>query len=199
MENKVGNLIRKYRLENNLTQKQLADKMNISDKAVSKWERGLGLPDISLVTDLSSNLGVDLQSLLMGEIEVADASNGNMKTTKFFVCQACRNITMSTGGAEIICCGKKLSAASLKKAEDNEKLSVIPVEGEWYISSEHPMTKSHYISFLALISGNGIRLTKLYPEWNLEVHIPQMGSEMLVWYCTEHGLFYQNIRKKPAD
>lgn len=199
MENKVGNLIKRFRLENDLTQKQLADKMNISDKAVSKWERGLGLPDISLVTELSSILGVDLQSLLLGEIEMADASNGNMKKTKFFVCPTCHNITMSTGGAEIICCGKKLAVASLKKANESEKLSVVPIEGEWYISSDHPMTKSHHISFVAFLTGNSLRFFKLYPEWNLELNVPQMGTEILVWYCTVHGLFYQNIRKKPAD
>lgn len=60
----VGNLIRKLRTDLNMTQKQLADKLGVSDKAVSNWKRGLGCPDITLVTELSEILSVSLESLL---------------------------------------------------------------------------------------------------------------------------------------
>lgn len=58
MSNKVGALIRSLRLDKQMTQKQLADRMNISDKTVSKWERGLGMPEISLIY-----LGVSRKSI----------------------------------------------------------------------------------------------------------------------------------------
>lgn len=63
---KVGNIIRKARLEQKMTQKQLADKINISDKAISKWECGSGNPDISLILKLSKILDIDVYELLKG-------------------------------------------------------------------------------------------------------------------------------------
>lgn len=188
---KVGNIIHKLRLERNMTQKQLADKMNISDKTVSKWERGLGLPDISLIPELSDLLEIDTQNLLVGDITPNDFVSGNMKNTKYFVCQICHNITLCTGKAEVSCCGKKLTAQVIKKAKESEELSVKVIEEDWYITSVHPMTKTHYISFVAFTTGNRIQIIKQYPEWNLEVHIPKREHGMLIWYCTEHGLFYQ--------
>lgn len=189
--NKVGNLIRTLRLEKNMTQKQLADKMNISDKAVSKWERGLGLPDISLISELTDLLGIDIPNLLVGDMTPNDFVNGNMKNTKYFVCPTCHNITLCTGIAEVSCCGKKLTFLTMKKAKESEKLTVQVVENDWFIMSDHPMTKEHYISFVAIVNGDRIQIIKQYPEWNLNVYVPKGGHEMLIWYCTEHGLFYQ--------
>ncbi|SHK87848.1 Helix-turn-helix [Anaerocolumna jejuensis DSM 15929] len=188
---KVGNIIRTLRIERNMTQKELADKMNISDKTVSKWERGLGCPDISLISELSDLLGVDTQSLLVGDITPNDFVGGNMKNTKYYVCPTCHNISLCTGEAEVSCCGKKLTVQQMKKAGDTEKLSVEVLEDEWFITSEHPMTKEHYISFVAIASGESIQIIKQYPEWNLELRIPKRGYGMLIWYCIKHGLFYQ--------
>ena len=67
---KTGKLIARLRKEKNMTQKQLADAMNISDKAISKWERGLGCPDVSLLPELSQLLGVNIEEILAGEIEL---------------------------------------------------------------------------------------------------------------------------------
>lgn len=189
--NKVGNLIRKLRKEQDMTQKQLADKMNISDKAVSKWERGLGLPDISLISELTDLLGADLQRLLEGNMVPNDFVNGNMKNTKYYVCPICHNITFCTGETEVSCCAKKLNVQAMIKAKESEKLNVQVIEKDWYITSNHTMTKEHYISFIAFITGDRIQIIKQYPEWNLSVRVPQNGHAMLIWYCTVHGLFYQ--------
>jgi len=64
---KIGNFIYELRREKKLTQSQLADKLHVTNKAVSKWERGLGAPDISLLRDLSCVLGVSVNELLIGE------------------------------------------------------------------------------------------------------------------------------------
>ena len=61
---KIGKLIYQLRKENRMTQLQLANQMNISDKAVSKWERGLGCPELSLLPELSKIFNVDLEKLL---------------------------------------------------------------------------------------------------------------------------------------
>jgi Predicted transcriptional regulators len=188
---KIGNIIRNLRAEHNMTQKQLADKMNISDKTVSKWERGLGCPDISLISELSDLLEIDIQKLLSGNIIQNDFVEGNMKNTKYYVCPVCCNISFCTGKAEVLCCGKKLSVQALKKASEEEKLSVEIIEDEWYISSEHEMTKENYISFVAFVTGDSIKIIKQYPEWNMNVRIQKRGHGMLIWYDIKKGLFYQ--------
>jgi DNA-binding XRE family transcriptional regulator len=97
---KIGELIRTLRKEQALTQSQLADRLNVSDKAISKWERGLGCPDISLIADLSSILGVDIGLLLKGDLPESEQNGGSMRNSKFYVCPACGNITITTGGCE---------------------------------------------------------------------------------------------------
>ena len=81
---KIGSLIAKLRKEKGLTQKELADQLHITDRAVSKWERGVGCPDISLLDDLANILGVSISSLLNGEEEVESA----IKTTITYVTES---------------------------------------------------------------------------------------------------------------
>ena len=81
---KIGSLIAKLRKEKGLTQKELADQLHITDRAVSKWERGVGCPDISLLDDLANILGVSISSLLNGEEEVEKA----IKTTITYVTES---------------------------------------------------------------------------------------------------------------
>lgn len=90
--NNIRNIIRTLRLEHNMTQKQLADKMNLSDKTVPKWERGLGLPDISLIAELSDLLDVDTQKLLVSDMSPNDFVASNLKNTKYFICPIYYNI-----------------------------------------------------------------------------------------------------------
>ena len=144
----VLSIIRKLRTDLNMTQKQPADKLGVSDKAVSKWERGLGCPDMTLVTELSEILSVSLESLLSGSTETSDFKEVNMKKNKYYICPQCGNITVCTGDAEVSCCGRKLTAATPVKAAEEQKLSAEIVEDEWFISGSCPMTKDDYISFL---------------------------------------------------
>ncbi|MFJ7679683.1 helix-turn-helix domain-containing protein [Peribacillus sp. NPDC097198] len=190
---KVGHLILRLRREKGFTQKELADRMNLSDRTISKWERGQGCPDISLLPELSSLLGVNIEHILEGELASNDFVGGNMKRSNYFVCPSCGNITLSTGNAAVSCCGRKLEALVPKKATDEEKLEVTQVEEDWFISSDHPMTKEHYISFIAFATGDQVQLIKQYPEWGLQTRIPKRKHGMLLWYCTQHGLFYQLI------
>ena len=194
MQNKVGELIRSLRLDKRMTQKALAERLNISDKTVSKWERGMGLPEISLISPLSEILGVELQNLLSGELKPNDFVSGNLKKSTFFVCQSCHNITLCTGSSEVSCCGKRVATQVMKKASEHQKLNVESDENEWLITSNHPMTKENYISFIALVTGDRLQLIKLYPEWHLSVRVAKRGLETLMWYSTEDGLLYQFIK-----
>lgn len=190
---KIGKLICSLRKEHQLTQQQLAARMNISDKAVSKWERGLGCPDVSLLAELSGILGVNLEAFLSGELSANDLVGGNMKKLQFYVCPNCGNLLTATADATVSCCGKTLKPLSPRKAEDTEKLSVEKIENDYFISTGHAMTREHYIAFVALLTGDSIMLRKQYPEWDLQTRIPRFAHGMLLWYCTRHGLFYQMV------
>lgn len=76
---KIGKFILEIRKTKNLTQKQLAEKIGVTDKAVSKWERGLGCPDVSLLGELSNALDVGIGELLNGE------RNENLKDNNEFI------------------------------------------------------------------------------------------------------------------
>ena len=69
---KMGEFIFSMRKAKNMTQKELAEKLNVTDKAVSKWERGLGYPDITILPSLSEALGATMGDLLKGEITTAE-------------------------------------------------------------------------------------------------------------------------------
>ena len=107
---KTGALIKQLRINSGLTQKQLADSLCVSDKAVSKWECGNGCPDVSLLSELADIFGTDVQTLLSGEINKNESEKGNMKKLRFYVCHNCGNIVTATSEAAVTCCGNKLTA-----------------------------------------------------------------------------------------
>lgn len=188
---KVGMLIRRLRMEKKLTQAALAARLNLSSKTISKWERGLGCPDVTLLNALSTVLDVDISRLLEGELLPNETVGGNMKNTKYYVCPDCGSISLCTGNAEISCCGRRLNALEMVKAEPDEKLHVEIVEDEWFISSDHPMEKDNYISFVAFQTGDKVELVKQYPEWNLQLRLKKRGHGNLIWYSAVQGLRYQ--------
>ena len=190
---KTGGLIRKLRLEKRMTQRQLAEGLGVCAKTVSKWECGKGCPDVSVLGRLSKLLGVEAAALLSGELAGNETVGGNMKKSKFFICEECGSITVSTGMAEVSCCGRRLAAMDMQKAAENQRLKVETVEDEWFISSDHPMEKDNYISFVAFASGGKLEIHKQYPEWNLQLRIQKRGHGMLVWYARDCGLLYQLI------
>jgi len=69
---RTGQLITELRKEKGLTQKQLADALNVTDKAVSKWERGLSFPDISMLEPIAQTLDISIMEILAGERKSED-------------------------------------------------------------------------------------------------------------------------------
>lgn len=189
---KVGSLILKLRKEKNMTQKQVADLLNISDKTVSKWERGLGCPDVSILTELSKIFDINIEKILLGDLEPNDVDGGNMKRIKFYVCPSCGNIISTTGEGEISCCGRKLKSAIPSIIDDNHKISIEEVENDYYVEIDHEMTKEHYISFVAYVTYDRVLLIKLYPEQSPTVRFPRLCGKFergkFYIYCNQHGL-----------
>lgn len=186
---KVGKLILKLRKEKNMTQKELAEAMNISDKTVSKWERGLGCPDVSLLSELSDILEVNIKKILLGELNENETDGGNMKKIKFYVCPDCGNIMTSSSEAEIFCCGKKVSALEIKKPDENHQIKTEEIENDYYITFSHEMSKKHFISFAAYVDCNKVFIMKLYPEQSPEVRFTRMYGGKFYIFCNNDGLF----------
>lgn len=190
---KVGALILSLRKEKNMTQKEVADAMNISDKTISKWERGLGCPDISLLSELSHLFGVNIERILSGELDPNDADGGNMKRIKYYVCSNCGNIINSTGDADISCCGRKLEPLKAKPEDDAHRANVEKIEGDYYITLSHEMLKTHYITFFAYVMCDRVLVVKLYPEQSPELRFPKMQGGKLYYYCSNHGFWEKRI------
>ena len=104
---RTGSLIRRLRLEQGMTQLALAERLGVSDKAISKWERGCGAPDLSILPLLSQALEVDTDTLLRGDLEANDLTNGNLKHMRQSVAltgecghQLLRTAVISAGAAK---------------------------------------------------------------------------------------------------
>ena len=186
---KVGKLIYGLRKEIGMTQKQLADQMNISDKTVSKWERGLGCPDVSLLHELSCILNVNIEKILVGNMDSNNMDGGNMKRIKIYICPTCNNLMTSTGEAEISCCGRKLTAMIAKPSDEQHHLCVDIIENDYYVTFSHEMTKQHYLNFVAYVSWDRMLMVRLYPEQGSEVRFPRLFGGKFYFGCNQHGLW----------
>ena len=192
----TGAIIKRLREEKKMTQAMLAERLGVSDKAVSKWETGKGYPDITLVEPIAGILGVSVIELLSGG-EVTNRNRSfNMKKTKLYVCPICGNVISATGEAVISCCGVTLPVCEAEEADRAHTIKVEAVEDEYYVTLSHEMTKEHYISFIAAVTDNGISLTKIYPEQSAEARFKINRTHAIYAYCNKHGLFKVNITSK---
>ena len=185
----TGVTIKQIRENNNLTQTELAEKIGVSSKTVSKWETGKGLPDISLLQPLAQALGISVIELMNGEQITNRNISANMLRTKFYVCPLCGNIIHSIGDMVACCCGISLPALEAESTDSSHAVTIEDVEDEQFVTVHHPMTKQHYISFIAHVTSDRIQLVKFYPEGNPETRLQLRGRGFLYYYCNHHGLF----------
>ena len=192
-QEKVGRIIKTLRKDKGMTQLELSRLLNVTDRAVSKWERGLGCPDVSLLTKLSEIFSVDIGSIIDGDMDENEKRSGNMKKTKFYVCPICGNIITASENTNVSCCGRKQEGLEEKKSISDE-IKIERVDGtELYISSSHPMTKDDYISFFSYVTSDSLLLKKLYPEWGVDIRFPWLGHGKIMWYSEKEGLKYKLI------
>ena len=184
----TGQTIKRLREAKGLTQIQLAERIGVSGKAVSKWETLKGLPDISLIEPLAKALGVSVIELMSGDTIINKNVSGNMLRTKFYVCPVCGNIMHTVGDAVISCCGITLPPLEAEVPDEDHKVNVEYIEDEYYITVNHDMTRQHFISFAACITSDRVQLVKLYPEGNAETRFQRRGRGLIYIYCNKHGL-----------
>ena len=185
----TGTTIRQLRESRKLTQTELAEKIGVSSKTVSKWETAKGLPDISLLQPLAQALGISVIELMNGQQIANKNTSANILRSKFYVCPICGNILHSTGNALVSCCGVTLPPLEAEKPDDDHGITVESVEDEHFVTIHHPMTKTHFISFVAFVTSDRVQLVKLYPEGNAETRLQMRGMGVLYYYCNRHGLF----------
>lgn len=189
----TGSTIKMLREARGMTQAQLAERIGVSDKAVSKWETAKGLPDISLLQPLAAALGVSVIELMNGEPIVNRNVSCNLVRSRLYVCPICGNVLHSTGDAVISCCGVTLPALDAEEPDEAHTLTVERVEDEQFLTVHHPMTKDHYISFLAYASVDRFQLVKLYPEGEAQTRMQLRGRGTVYFFCNRHGLFQQKV------
>ncbi len=176
-----------------MTQARLAELISVSDKAVSKWETGKGLPDLTLIDPLARALGVSVMELMSGETVTNRNVSGNMLRSKIYVCPVCGNVIHCMGDTPLSCCGITLPPLEPEETDAEHLIRKEIVEDEYYITVDHPMTKDHYISFLAAVSDQSVQFVKLYPEGNAEARFRINRVKYVYAYCNRHGLFRLKI------
>ena len=189
----TGAVIKKLREKHHFTQAELAEKISVSDKTVSKWETGKGYPDISLLEPLADVFQVSVTELISGNAVNNANISANMLRSLFYVCPVCGNVIHTTGEAVISCCGITLPPLDTEETDEAHKITVEPVEDEHFIAVHHDMTKNHFISFVAFVTSDRIQFVKFYPEGNAETRFQLRGRGNLYIYCNKHGLMKKKI------
>ena len=189
----TGKIIKELREKQQLTQLELANIINVSDKTISKWETGKGLPDISLIEPLSKALKVSVIELMNGEHIMNHNKSSNMSKSRFSVCPICGNIIHSMGENINSCCGINLPILEAELENEKHIINCEIVENEYYTSIEHDMTKEHYISFISYVTNDRCEIVKLYPEQNAEARFLKRGKGIIYIYCNKDGLIKKNI------
>ena len=190
----TGAAIRALREKRGDTQKELAEKLSVSDKAVSKWETGRGLPDITLLEPLAKTLGVSVTELLSGECVVNRNRSANLLRGSFYVCPVCGNVLWAAGQGSYSCCGVTLPPLEPEAPDAAHEIKVETVDCEHYVHLAHPMEREHHISFLAHVTTDRVEIVKLYPEMEAETRFRMSGPGRIYAYCNRHGLFEVKIK-----
>lgn len=192
----TGAAIRALREKCGMTQAQLAEQLNVSDKTVSKWETGTGYPDITLLEPLAAALRVSVAELLSG-LAVENANTAaNMFKSQFYSCPVCGNTVHAMGEASISCHGITLPPLEAESLDDQHVLQASYAEDEIFVQVDHEMSKLHHLVFLAAVSADRVQMVRLYPEGAAETRFLRTGVKDLYAYCNRDGLF--KVRLKDA-
>ena len=195
----TGAVIRELREKHRMTQLQLAEKLRVSDKTVSKWETGKGYPDITLLEPIAKSFGISVTELISGSPVTNANVSANMLRSVFYVCPVCGNVIHGMGEAVISCHGLQLIPLEAEQSDEDHMIFVERAEDEYYIRIDHPMTKSHYISFIAALSSDGFQMIKLYPEGEAQARVKIRGVKKIFFYCNRDGLFFLDVKKGIDD
>jgi len=191
----TGSAIKALREKQHMTQAGLAALLCVSDKAVSKWENGRGLPDISLIEPLAAALHISVPELLSGKTILNTNRASNLLRSRIYACPVCGNVIRAKGDAMISCCGITLPALDAEEPDAAHAIRVERVEDEYYVSASHEMTKDHFISFFAYVTLDRFEMKALYPEGSADARFFVRGGGWLYYFCNRHGLFRKKLHR----
>lgn len=191
----TSQIIKSLREKKNMTQKELAEKLYVSEKTISKWETGNGFPDISILEDLAKSLDISVIELLTGKKIENDNLSCNISKIKFYVCPISGNIITSIGKSVVNSYGLTLTPLESETPDKEHTINMEIIEDEYYITMKHPMCKEHYISFITAIKDDSYELKKFYPESDIECRFKISGTKYLYYYCNRHGLYKYELKK----
>ena len=195
----TGAAIRALREKLGMTQAELAEKLCVSDKAVSKWENGRGFPDVSLLEPIGKALRISVPELLCGQTVTNRNRGSNMLKSLFYVCPVCGNVIFTRGEALISCCGIQLPALEAEEADEAHTLNAERIEDEISVTVPHPMSKEHFLSFIAYMTPDRCEIRALYPEGNAEARFFYRGAGRLYTYCNQHGLYMCRLDRNKQE
>ena len=193
---KNGKLLCDLRKAKGMTQKEIADKLGVVPKTISKWETGHGFPDVSTLSDLADIYGVSERTILSGDLKQNLEEAGNMKRTKFYVCPDCGSVMQGTGNCQVVCCGKQVEALKATEPDDEHLIKISEIEDDFYIEFDHEMTKDHYIGFVSYVRFDRVLTVRLYPEQDATVRFPKLYGGKICFYCSKHGLFEYQMKSR---
>ena len=189
----TGNTIKSLREKQKMTQAELAQLLCVSDKTISKWETGRGYPDICFLEPSAKTLKVSIIELLSGNKITNQNTSANLKKSCFYTCPICGNVIFSLGDALVSCCGIQLLPLEAELPIDDflnqHKITIQNVEDEFFVTLDHPMTKTHHISWISCVGPDSVEIKKLYPEQNPQARFSRRGHSQFFVYCNNHGLF----------
>ena len=191
----TGAVIKELREKKGYTQTELAFKLGVSDKTVSRWETGKGYPDITLLEPIASVFHISVAELLSGYAVRNMNVSGNMLRSRFYICPVCGNMIHSMGDAVIQCHGILLTPSVPEPSDERHRITVERVDDEYYVQIDHEMTKDHYISFISAVSADRIQTVKLYPEGSPEARFMMNGVKKIFYYCNQDGLYCHSINR----
>ena len=191
----TGNTVKQLREARHMTQAELAERIGVSSKTVSKWETGKGPPDISLLAPLAQALQVSVSELMAGQVLRNKNTGGNLLRGSFYVCPVCGNVIYALGQGDYSCCGIRLPALAAETAaeDDGHIITVEDSDGDLFVTLDHPMEKDHYISFVAFLQQGRMQLVKFWPQQNAEARFALQRTGVFYAYCNRHGLFSKRV------
>ena len=190
----TGTMIRRLREAKGLTQEELAARLHVTSKAVSKWETAQGFPDISLLESLAKALDISIIELFSGESVTNRNRASNLQRSVLYVCPVCGNSILSFGQAVVSCCGITLPPLQPEEADDAHAIQLAYSDGEYYVTIDHPMEKDHFITCIAAMSDNALQLVKTLPVCNAEARFDSQRVRWIYAYFNRHGLFRIDVK-----
>ena len=190
----TGSTIKTLRETCGMTQAQLAARLCVSAKAVSKWETGAGYPDITLLEPIAAALCTSVAELLSGDAVQNANVSANMLRSRFYVCPVCGNSIHAMGEAHICCHGITLPPLAAEPTDQGHAISASCTGDELFVQVDHTMDKQHHIVFLAAVSPDCVQIVRLYPEGPAQAHFRRSGVRDLCAYCNRDGLFSTRLK-----